>query len=64
MSETRKEPLITLHVTKHEDGLRHFAAKGASPSVMLWAHLIDKLPAILRNGAWIGAALLAAIKWH
>ncbi len=57
MTEPEKKSFITLHVTKHEDGLQHFARKGVGPAWMLGAHFIDKLPAILRNAAWIGVAL-------
>ncbi len=63
MTQSAKKPLITLFVTKHEDGLQYFAKRGCGPVVMLGAHLIDKLPAILRNAAWIGATAVAYIKF-
>lgn len=59
MDQPAKKSLITLHVTKHEDGLQHFAQRGLGPGWMLGAHFIDKLPAILRSAGWIGLALAA-----
>jgi len=62
MSESTNKPLFTLHVVNHEDGLQHFAVKDVGPGWLLSALFINRLPAILRNSAWIGAVAIAAIQ--